>query len=680
MPLKHPARWKATAVLVAFLSVASALFLLISKTSFAENSGAESVDLSVKPGDDFYRYANGLWLKSVSAAGRASYDNRALLTERTSQRVRELIEQASATPSAQGAITQQVGDYYFSFTDENSIAAKELAPLARELAAISAISGNTSLSACLGATLNTESDGLTANADHIFGLWVSQGFHDAKRAYPHLMQGGLGMSSRDPYIDSSPQGVDARAKYQAHIGKMLQLAGVADIEAKSQRVLSLEVAIAQAFVPDPDANDAFKQNNVWKRADFAAKAPGIDWDAYFEAAGLAQQPDFVVWHPGALTGISALVHSESLESWKDYLAFHRIEHYAGVLPEALFAEHAAFAGQPGDRKSAAIVATNGALGQAVGQIYVQRYFPPAAKAKAESMKRNLLAAYRARLTHLDWMSPATRQKAIAKLDALTLGVGYPEKWIDYSSLRVVRGDAFGNLQRAEAFQRARNLAQLQQPANAGEWRIDPQTVGAVIVFSPNSEFFAAGILQPPYFDPQGDNAANYGSAGAGMAHEITHSFDELGNIYDAEGRLGLWWTGADRAQYRAAAASLEAQLAAYCPFPGLCLDGKRVLGESAADLAGLQVAHDAYLLSLQGQPDVMIGGLTGEQRFFVAFARRWRRAQSEAALRKQLATDTHAPGEYRSAIVRNLESWRAAFRIAPTDNLYLDPAKRVSLW
>ncbi len=244
----------------------------------------------------------------------------------------------------------------------------------------------------------------------------------------------------------------------------------------------------------------------------------------------------------------------------------------------------------------------------------------------------------------------------------------------------MRGDAFGNMRRAEAFNRLRNLAKLRQPADPAEWRIDPQIVGAVIMFSPNSEFFSAGILQPPYFDSEGDAASNYGSAGAGMAHEISHSFDELGNIYDAQGRLGNWWTAEDLAKYHAAAAKLVAQFDGYCPLSDLCVNGKQVLSENIADLAGLLVAHDAYVLSLKGKTDVVIGGLTGEQRFFLAFAQRWRKAQSEAALRRQITTDTHSPGEYRSDTVRNVEAWYKAYEVAPGDKFYLKPEDRVGIW
>jgi putative endopeptidase len=668
--------------------LASAVLLAAAAPPVAQNVNLDDMDSSLKPGDDFYRYANGSWLGKVSIPpGESSYDTRAIVNEKTSGRVRDLMQEAAAARLPRGSAAQKVGDYFASVMDEDGIEAKKLTVLADEMALISAITNKASLSAYLGSTLNSEVDGLTANADHILGLWINQGFEDTDHNVVHLWQGGLGMLDRDDYIDASPKMTELRTQYQAHLAAILRLAGMADSQSRAARVLSLETRIAQAFAPDDDAADVFKQNNPWKQADFRVKAPGMHWSAYFESAGLAQQSDFIVWQPSAVTGVSALVESEGIDVWKDYLRCHLIEHYASVLPKAVAAEHFAFYGsilsgaqQPPDRNKLAIAATNGALGQAVGQLYTQRYFPPEAKAKAQAIVVDLITAYRTRISNLRWMSPQTKEKALAKLAALQVIVGYPDTWIDYSTLDIVRGDAFGNMRRAEAFLRLRNLAKLKQPVDPIEWPINPQTPGAVIMFSPNAEFFSAAILQPPYFESQGDSAANYGSAGAGMGHEISHSFDELGNIYDAQGRLGDWWSAADRDQYHAAAAKLVTQMNSYCPFTDLCVNGKQVLTESIADLTGLLVAHDAYILSLKGKDDVVIGGLSGEQRFFLAFAQRWRRIQSEAALRKQIATDTHSPGEYRSDAVRNVDAWYKAYEVAPTDKLYLKPEDRVRIW
>ena len=652
------------------------------------SSAFADMDRTIQPGDDFYRFANGKWLaRSVIPAGRQSYDTRAMLKEKTSLQVRGIIQQAAKSHSARSYLAQKVGDYYASFMDDSTIEAKALTPLADEMASIAAITNKGSLSAYLGTTLNSEVDGLTANADHVLGLWINQGFEDSEHSLPHILQGGLGLPDRDNYLDPSPGFVEMRARYKAHIAAVMKLVGFADPETRAERVLSLETRMARTFAPGSDAADVFKQNNPWRRGDFDAKAPGMDWGEYFKSAGLSGQSDFIVWQPSAVTGISALVETEDLDQWKDYLRFHLIEHYASVLPRAIGAEHAAFYGnaslgiqQPQNRVEAAIEATNGALAQAVGQLYVQLYFPPEAKARAQAMVRDLIAAFRARIANLTSMSPQTKEGALAKLACLEIGIGYPDTWIDYSTLDIVRGDAFGNMKRAEAFNRARNLSRLKQPVDPIEWPINPQVPGAVIMFSPNAEFFSAAILQPPYFDSRGDSASNFGSAGAGIAHEISHSFDELGNIYDAHGRLGNWWRDDDRVKFHAESEKLVAQLNACCPFPDLCVKGQQVSSESVADLAGLLVAHDAYVLSLKGQPDVMLGGLSGEQRFFLAFAQRWRRIQDETALRRDIATDTHAPGEYRSDSVRNTDAWYRAYHVVNGDKLYLKPADRVQIW
>jgi putative endopeptidase len=668
--------------------VALLAFAALAQQPAPQVANSQVIDYSVKPGQDFYRFANGGWLKTASPpAGQSSLDIRAMLVERNAQRVRDIIREVATNRSTNGTIAQKVGDYYSSFMDQAAIESKGLAPLTGSLSRISAITDKSSLSAYLGTTLGSEIEGLTANSDHIFGIWINQGFDDASHNFPQIWQGGLGMPGRDDYLDPSPQKSELRSQYQAHIARVLKFAGVADTETAAAAVLSLEVRIAHAFAPDSDAADVFKQNNPWKRADFDLKASGLDWNAYFQSAGLSEQENFIVWQPSAVIGISALVRSEGTDCWKNYLRLHLFEQYAIVLPKEVTAEHFAFyntvlstgRGRP-DRATEAVAATNGALGQAVGQLYTQRYYPPEAKAKAQAMVRDLLAAYRGRIPKLNWMSFETKQKALAKLAALQVIVGYPDEWIDYSSLGIVRGDAFGNIRRAESYNRLRDLSRLRQSVNPIDWPINPQQPGAVIMFSPNAEFFTAGILQPPYFDPGGDSASNYGSAGAAMAHEISHSFDELGNNYDAQGRLGDWWTADDHAKYHEAASKLVVQFDTYCPLADLCMNGKQVLNENVADLTGLEVAHDAYILSLKNKPDRVIGGLNGEQRFFLAFAQRWRKLQSEAALRRQIQTDSHSPGEYRSDTVRNVDAWYDAFKVAPGDKLYLKLADRVRIW
>ncbi|HXC55064.1 MAG TPA: M13 family metallopeptidase [Rhizomicrobium sp.] len=647
-------------------------------TPFATPSNPDTgTDTTIRPGDDFYRFANGPWLKATTIpAGRSSYDTSAMLRDENARRVRELVQGAADAVPAGGnpverALAQKIGDYYASQMDAAAIQAKGLAPLSDELAAIAAITDRDTLSAYLGSTLRLD-DGSDTQDDNVFGVWIHQGFHDPDRYVPHLVQGGLGLADREDYFASAPEKAELRSTYRAHIAAVFKLAGFADPDARAARVLDLETALARSHASRADTDDVFKTDNAWRRADFDAKAPGMNWDAYFKAAGLDRQLDFVVWQPSAVTGTAASVAGQPIQAWQDYLVFHLIAHYAAVLPQG-------FGADAPDRAGQAIADTTAVLGEAIGRLYVARYFPPEAKAAAVVMAENIRAAWRARLVHLAWMSPGTRAKALAKLAALKIGVGYGDTWTDYSALAVIRGDAFGNMRRAEAFLYRHDLAKLAQPVDPAEWSLLPQVVGAVINFSPNSLQFSAGLLQPPYFDFAGDAASNYGSAAAGMAHEIGHSFDELGNIYDAGGRLGQWWTAQDLARYRAAAAPLSAQYDAYCPQAGFCVRGKQVLSESIGDLVGLQVAHAAYLLALNGRPDAVKNGMTGERRFFLAFARRWRRVQSDAALRQQIAGDSHPPGEYRSDTVRNVDAWYRAYDVKPGDKLYLAPKNRIRI-
>jgi predicted metalloendopeptidase len=654
-------------------------------------SAAIGADPTTRAADDFYGYANAAWIRSTRLPdGQSSLDTSSMLRVQNARRVRDLIEGAAKARS-RGTARPDVGkiaDYYASRLDMAGIEARGLAPLSGDLAAIAAITDRRALATWLGRTLRLD-DGTNTQTESLWGIWIHQGFHDPYHEAAHLVQGGLSLD-QSAYLDATPDGAARRAQYRAHIANVLKLSGVDQAEARAQRVLELEIAIAGTHASRADTDDVFKTDNDWRRADFVDKAPGLDWAAFFSAAGLPPATHFVVWQPRAVIGGARLVATQPLDAWKDYLAFHLIEHDAAVLPRAVGEERRAFdarlSGAPPlpapDTALQALAATEAALGDAVGRLYVERYFPPSAKAAASGMVENIRVAFRAHLADLSWMSPETKVKAQAKLAALRIGLGYPETWTDYAKLVVIRGNAFGNFRRAEAFAYHRELAKLSRPVDPDEWAggLTPQMVGAVLNISPNSMDFAAGLLQPPYFDAAGDSAANYGSAGAGIAHEIGHSFDEVGNLYDAQGRLVRWWTKDDLARYALASAPLATQLDACCPAPEACTHGKQVLGESAADLAGLAVAHDAYRRSLHGRPDRVKNGLTGDQRFYIAFAQRWRRLQTDAASRKRIATDTHAPPECRSNLVRNVAAWARAFAVKPGDTLYLEPGARIMLW
>jgi putative endopeptidase len=647
------------------------------------------IDRSVAPGDDFFRYANGAWVKATEIPpDRSSYGPAEQLAELTAERTAELVRNTAAAPA--GSEARKIGDYYASFMDEAGIEKQGLEPLQPALRRIDAIKDRAQLAQALGATLRADVDVLNntnLQTPNLLGLWVAQDLDDPARYVPFLLQGGLGMPDRDYYLNPSQNMADIRAKYQAHIAGMLALAHVADAQGKAARIFDLERRMAQVHWSRAQSEEVLKGNNHWARKDFAVRAPGLDWEAFLGAAGLARQQQFVVWQPSALTGLSALTASEALETWKDYLRFHALEANAAYLPQAFVEEHFAFNGrvlsgtpQLRPRWKRAMADTNNALGEAVGKLYVQRYFPPAEKARAEAMVRNLLAAFAVRIDRLGWMAPETRAKAKAKLATLKVGVGYPDKWRDYSGLKVVRGDAFGNARRAELFEYQRNLAKFGTAVDRSEWVMNPQLVNAVNLPAMNALNFPAAILQPPYFDPNRDPVMDYGATGATIGHEISHSFDDQGALFDAGGRLNNWWTKRDFAHFEAAGARLVAQFDAYRPFPDIAVNGKQTLSENIADVAGLSVAHDAWRLTLAGKPAPAAAGFSAEQLFFLSFAQSWRQKIREPALRQRIVTDGHAPAEYRADTVRNLDPWYDAFGVKPGQQLYLAPADRVRVW
>jgi predicted metalloendopeptidase len=650
-----------------------------------------AMDRSVKPGDAFYEYANGTWLKQTEIpADRSTYGAGAMLTEIVDRRVAELIQQAAAANAPAGSERRKIGDFYASFMDTTAIDAAGLKPLKPTLDSIAAIHDRAGLARFLGSTLRADVDALNNTnfyTENLFGLWVAQDLDNPARYSPFLFQGGLGMPERSYYLDSSSAMGAIREHYQSHVAAMLGLAGVADSARKAAAIAGLETRIAQAHWTREASGDVEKGNTHWARADFAAKAPGLDWDAYLAAAGLDQAPRFVVWQPSAVTGIAALTASEPLETWKAYLTFHAIQSRAAVLPGPIVRESFAFYGpvltgakQQRDRWKRAVAATNDALGFAVGRLYVARYFPPAEKARAQAMVANLIAAFRARIDRLDWMAPATKREAKAKLAVLKVGVGYPDAWPEYKDLDVVTGDAYGNTERARLLQLRRSLVRLGRPVNRSEWVMTPQTVNAVNLPAMNALNFPAAILQPPYFDSRRPLAMDYGAIGAIIGHEVSHSFDNSGALFDARGQLHNWWTPQDFKHFKASSQQLVAQYDAYRPFPDLAVKGQQTLGENIADLAGLTASYDAFHRALHGKPAPAVDGFSGDQQFFISYAQSWRGKTRDPALRQRILTDGHAPSQYRAVTVRNIDSWYRAFGVKPGEALYLAPADRVRVW
>jgi len=483
------------------------------------------------------------------------------------------------------------------------------------------------------------------------------------------------VQGREPLWE--PQGV------AGHVARTLALAGVPNADAAASAIVALETKMARAHASRAESLDVLKANNPWRREDFARKAPGLDWDAFLAGARLGTEPVIIAWHPGAVRGLSALVRSEPLDSWKRWLTFHAIDRNAAVLPKAFVDERFAFHGkvlngtpQLAERWKRGVAATNAAIPEAVGQIYVARYFPPETKAQMQAMVKNLVTAFGARIDRLEWLSPDTKRKARQKLATLRVGVGYPDTWVDYRGLQIVKGDAFGNRQRAELFEYERHLKKLGKPVDKGEWWMSPQTVNALNLPLQNALNFPAAILAPPFFDPAATAAANYGATGATIGHEITHSFDDQGAMFDADGRLSNWWTKEDLEHFRAAGKQLAAQFDAYAPFPDLHVNGTQTLSENIADVAGLAAAYDGWRLSLGGGTAPVVGGFTGPQQFFLAYSQSWLVKWREPALRQAVITDGHAPGEYRADAVRNLDEWYEAFDVKPGRRLYLAPGMK----
>ena len=669
--------------------IPAAVLAFLATAAAADGLDLAAMDRTVRPGDDFFAYANGSWIKNTEIpADRPSYGNGAILSEQVDKEVADLIQETAK--NAKTGESQKIADYYNSFMDEAGIEAKGIKPLEAGLARIAAIKDKKALAAALGGTLQADIDALNSTnffTDNLFGLWVAADLDHPDRYAPFLFQGGLSLPDRAYYVTDSERMAGIRTRYQAHIGKILTLAGIKDAEAKAAKIYAIEMAIAKAHWDRAESEDVLKADNRWSRETFARQAPGLDWDAYFKAAHLGAAKEFIVWQPSAIVGEAALVGSTPLVDWKDYLTYHYIDRNSWLLPKDFVDERFDFYGKtlngtPVNRArwKRGVAAVNEALGMAVGKLYVAQYFPPEDKAAVQDMVKNLVAAFKKRIDALAWMSPETKTKAQAKLATLKVGVGYPDRWIGYEDLKVAMGDAFGNAQRAEAFDTRRKLGWLGKPVDRDEWVMNPQLVNAVNLPVLNALNFPAAILRAPYFSLKHSAAQNYGSTGAVIGHEISHSFDSAGALFDSTGKLQNWWTDEDLAHFHAAAQVLEKQFDGYKPFPDAAVNGKQTLDENIADVAGLAAALDAYHLSLNGQPAPAADGFGGDQQFFIGFAQSWQTKFREPLLRRLLITDGHAPDQYRAQTVRNIADWYGAFDVKPGESLYLAPDQRVKIW
>ncbi|WP_296599119.1 M13 family metallopeptidase [Phenylobacterium sp.] len=647
-----------------------------------------AVDPAVAPGDDFFRHVSGAWLKTATIPpDRSSWGAGARINENTQARTRAIMESAGALGTANG---RKIADYYAAWIDEPGLERRGTEPLKPELARIAAIATPADLArelALLSWAQLPNPNGSQPLPPSPLASGVAVDIKQPDRYVSGFTQGGIGLPDRDYYLVDAPANVKARQAYKAHLTRMFALVGFDDAEGRAGRVYALEERIARGHRTRVANREAEKRYNPFTRADFAARAPGVDWDAYLKAAGLDGQSVWIVNQPEATAAAAAAAADVPLADWRDYLAFRAIRNFAPIGPKAFREEDFDYNGRvlsgtpemPAAWKTA-VIQTDRALGQAVGEIYLQRHFPPASRAQITDMTRNLKLAMAKRIRALDWMTPQTKARALAKLQNLRVEVGGQQPLRDYSRLEVVASDGFGNLLRAQAFDRARQLGKLGRPVDRSEWSMNPQTINAQSNSVLIKVMFPAGYLQPPNFDPNADPAVNYGAIGRVIGHEISHQFDDQGSKFDEKGALNNWWTPQDLAKFQAAAAGLAAQYDAYEPLPGLHINGRLTLGENIGDLAGLAMAYDAYHASLGGRPAPVLGGLTGDQRFFMSFAQTHRSLQRENALRQQLLTDPHSPNEWRSAEVRNVDAWYAAFDVKPGQKMYLPPDRRVRVW
>lgn len=668
-----------------------AAVLAITSSAFAQQHGIElaNIDHNVKPGDNFYEFANGNWHAEIPA-DRTSIGSFSIVADKTNEELKEIFADLAKTPGAPNTDTRRIADLYASYMNEAAIESNGAKSLKPHLAFIAAINNRSKLAEALGESLRADTDALNNTNFHtqnIFGLWVAPGFNDPDHYAPYLMQGGGSLPSRDYYLSDSDKMKSVRAAFLTHAAKMFSLAGYSDADARAQRVLDLQTAIAKVQLSLADSEDIKKANNLWPRSSFATKAPGLDWNIFFTAAGLGAQRSFYVWQPSAIIAEAALVKSESLDAWKDFLTLNMLEAYGTGYSKAMADERFAFFGttltgataqRPRDQR--AIALANGALGDAVGQIYVKRFFSPEAKLRAQKMVAGILAAFHKRLEANDWMTPATKAEAIRKLDALKVGIGYPDHWRSYTGLVIKSDDLAGNLYNASLFDFKYNRSRIGKPVDRAEWCMEPQTVNAVNLPLDNGLNFPAAILQAPFFDPEAPDASNYGAIGTVIGHEISHTFDSEGADFDSKGKVRDWWTPEDFAHFKQVTGALAAQFDTYEPFPGVHVNGRQTLGEDIADLGGVAASLDAFHASLNGQPAKEIGGYNGDQQFFLAFGQIWRTKTREAAARAQVLTDPHAPGQYRAETVRNFDAWYKAFDVKPGEKLYLAPDQRVHIW
>jgi putative endopeptidase len=633
------------------------------------------MDRSAEPGDNFYRFANGAWDRATEIpADRSNYGMFTMLDDLSKTRTRAIVEEAARQPGS------RIGDFYTSFMDEARIEAAGIQPIQPLLDRVQAVRTRADWAAELGRLLRQGTTGP-------FAGYVATDDRVPTEMIVRLTQSGLGLPDRDYYLRSEAALTSKRDAYRNYLTQILTLAGEPNAPARAAAILAFETRLAQAHWTQVQNRDDEKLYNKMTPAELARLAPGFDWNRYLQEAGFANQASLLVSQPTAFTASARAVAATPVNVLRDYMTVRLIDDAAPYLSSGFVNAHFAYHGtalggtpQNEPRWKRGVTLVTNALGDDVSRIYVQRHFPPEAKAEADALVRNVIRAMDQRLANLTWMAPETRTRARAKLAAFTPKIGYPDRWRDYSSVEIGRDNLVQNIMNATRFEYERNLAKLGRPVDRSEWFMTPMEVNAYANPTWNEIVFPAAILQAPFFDANADPAINYGGIGAVIGHEISHHFDDQGSRYDQTGALREWWTPQDRERFNALTAQLVAQYDLYEPLPGHRVQGQLTLGENIADLAGLTVAYDAYRMSLGGNAAPVLEGFSGDQRFYLGWAQVWRREYREANLLNRLLTDPHSPSEQRVAVVRNLDPWYAAYNVQPDDTLFLAPERRIRIW
>jgi putative endopeptidase len=654
----------------------------------------KAVDSSILPGDDFFKYSNGIWLEhTLIPSDKSRVTLRALMTDRTEARLRALLEMAAQKAGhAPSDINGKVGAFYKAFMDDYAIEAVGTKPVMPIIAAIQTISVREALGAMMGrATYDF--------AGTFFGISIYVDAKNPSQYAVYLNQGGLGLPDRSYYTNVDPEFSNVKAMYQTYVERLLALVGWSDPTEHAKRIIAMETRIAEAHWNKAEAREIENTYNPMTIAELEVLAPGFPWRPYLAEAKLASATRIIVAEKSAFPKIAEVFAATPLDTLQAWQAFNVVSQAARYLSKPFVDAHFEMfektllgqqQQQPRWKHGVFAISGNldgnsdplGHLGWAVGQLYVEHYFPPALKDQAEKLICDLVRAFRARLERRDWMSPATKAEALDKLDSFIIQVGYPNvPQRDYSSLIVKDDDPIGNVRRAASLDWDFYVNRLPNPVDRNDWSFTPQVNNAANAFYLRNLTFPAALLQAPMFDPNADPAVNYGAFGAYAGHEITHGFDDQGRKIDAKGRLRDWWTGSEATTFEALATELGKQYSAFEPLVGLHVNGQLTMGENIADLGGLTLALDAYHASLQGEPAPVIDGLTGDQRVFLGWSQAWRGKLSELALRNQVATDPHSPRQYRvNGVVRNVDEWYAAFGVKPGDKLYIMPENRVRIW